>query len=443
MKRYCEKCRDFHDVNEMCPVYKEQLRKHPEWLGEAANLASISGQYYLITSQALDKGANIINKITGSNLSYEGTHQFARDIQVFSKLNSDSFRSSGQFANAQVAKETLENSTEGFKQYLRGRLNGTGQEVDWLRQQQGKLGNIFTKSSLPDGNTVGYDGITVNRFNGKVIERVTIKAAEGQSGLYTNAKDVIEAIEKGRLNPTDKVFGINGIEDQLEKHFEKAINQARESGNLELETTLKNAKDNLKVVQSGTTADVADSTERLTNKILKGQASPVATFDQVCSKMAQGAVIGAAVSLSVSSITNFIKYKNGELTKDEAFRNVGEESVKGAIIGAAMGGISIFLPAGAIGFIAGMAIGIYINAVCTNFLDEVFGKGAYEQILHASGYIAGTAKNVADMLTEFGDNVNAIDTNLRKAEKIRITTKQLLNEDNEYSQIINSWMEDK
>lgn len=408
MVRYCEKCRDFHELNDMCPKYKEQLKKHPEWLAEAADFANVAAQERLVSTQALDSVCRTVNKISNSNLSFEGTKQAARDIQVFAKLNSDSFRNSGQFANAQTAKETLERGSEGFQRYLKGRLNGTGQEIDWLRAQQGKFSSILKKSALPDGNTVGYDGETVNRFTGKVIERTSIKAAEGSSGLYTNAKDVVEALEKGTLNPKDAVTGVEGTKDAVAKALEKRISEATASGDTNLANRLKQAKDSLKINEMGTMDSTKKSTERLLEKIKGGKANVNITPDLVASKAAQGAVIGAAISLTISSITNFIRYKNGETTRAEAFRDIGEDSVKGLITGAAMGAITLFLPGGAIGFVAGMAIGMYISEVAGNVLDEVFGKGAYEQILHACGYVAGTAKNVASMMEEFGVSVKNI-----------------------------------
>lgn len=45
MMRYCEKCRDFHEENDLCPKYKEQLKQHPEWLGEAAYFATVAAVY--------------------------------------------------------------------------------------------------------------------------------------------------------------------------------------------------------------------------------------------------------------------------------------------------------------------------------------------------------------------------------------------------------------
>ena len=68
------------------------------------------------------------------------------------------------------------------------------------------MDNLLYKYQLPDGNTVGYDGIKVNRFTGKTVERITIKAAEGQSGLHTNAVDIAEALEKGTLKKLNISF---------------------------------------------------------------------------------------------------------------------------------------------------------------------------------------------------------------------------------------------
>ena len=442
MVRYCEKCRDFHEANDMCPKYKEQLRQHPEWLAEAAEFTNVAAQHQLVSTQALDGVCKAVNKISGSNLSFEGTKQAARDIQVFAKLNSDSFRNSGQFANAQAAKETLEKGTEGFQRYLKGRLNGTGQEVDWLRSQQGKFSSILKKSTLPDGNTVGYDGETINRFTGKVIEKTSIKAAEGSSGLYTNAKDVVEALEKGTLSPKDAVTGIKGTKDAVVKALDKRISEAAASGDTNLANKLSQAKDSLKINEMGTTDSVKKSTERLMDKIKNGQANTTISPDLVASKAAQGAVIGAAISLTISSITNYIRYKNGEITRDEAFRDVGEDAVKGLLTGGAMGAITLFLPGGAVGFVAGVAIGMYISEVAGNALDEVFGKGAYEQILHACGYVAGTAKNLGEILERYQKNIKTIDSNMEKISVKRIDTESKLDSADEYISLANKLMED-
>ena len=415
MTKYCEKCRTFHDINDICPKYKMQLKKHPEWLAECADFAVVAGEYRLISGQALDGLCQTVNKIAGTDLAYEGTQRVARDIQVFSKLNSDAFRNTGQFADAQAAKETVANASDGFLRYLKARLNGTGEEIDWLRSQQGKISGIFNKYSLPNGNTVGYDGETVNRLTGKIIQRTSIKSAEASSGLYTNAKDIVEALEKGTLAPDNTVTGVKGIKDSVMKALDRRIEQEASNGNNNLVRTLEQAKNKLKISELGSTDSVKESTTRLMGKLKNGFADTTVTSDMVIQKALQGAVIGAAVGLSVSCLISFIRYKNGELSREEAFREIGEDSVKGAITGAALGGVTLFLPGGAIGFAAGVAIGIYIDRLSKNVLDEIFGKGAFEQILHACGYVAGTAKNVAEMLKQYGESVIAIDKSNRQS----------------------------
>lgn len=429
MVKYCERCRDFHDENDMCPKYKELLKKHPEWLSEAADFVNVAAQQQLVATQSLDQVCQTVNKLAGTNLSFEGSQQVMRDVQVFQKLNSDSFSRTGQFANAQAAQETFNNASEGFKRYLKGRLNGTGEEIDWFRQQKGKISSLLNKSTLPDGNIPGYDGETVNRFTGKVIERTSVKAAEGSSGLYTNAKDIVEAIEKGTLKPDDSVFGVKGTGNAVKKAFDKAINHASENGDTELVKKLKQAKDNLKITERNTTESVKKSTERLTEKIEQGEANIYVTTDQIAKQAAKGAIIGAIVGLTISSLMNYIGYKNGEITRDEAFKNIGEDGLRSAIVGGAMGAITIFLPAGALGFVAGVAIGMYINEATKNLLDEVFGKGAYEQILNASGYIAGTARNLVDMLEKYKESVLSIDKSNKESLKT-LSRISALEEDN-------------
>ncbi len=189
----------------------------------------------------------------------------------------------------------------------------------------------------------------------------------------TGISDVKEAIEKGYATADDIIYGPVGTAEA-----------AKEAG-------LSNP-----VVENNTTEQIRLSNGRLKDKIMNGQATTYATAQQIGQKMAQGAVVGAAVAVTVSAITNYVRYKNGELDREEAFREISEDTLKGAVTGAALGAVTIFLPGGVIGFAAGVAIGVYISAVCTNVLDEIYGKGAYGEILNASGYVYGMTFNLAE-----------------------------------------------
>lgn len=431
MSKYCKLCKELHMDNEMCPYHLQQLKQNPSLLTEAANFTSVSSQYHLVTSQTLDEVARGINKVAGTKLSFEGTHQYMRDIQVFKQLNVDGYSKSGVFENAKTAKSYLDNATQGQLDTLTKKLNGTGQEIDWLRWKNGQFRSLIEKSKLLGEemtNAPGVDGITLNRFDGKTISRTTIKAAESKKGLGTNVNDILKALKNRTLNPTDTVAGIEGTDEALHKALTRNIEKASQNGDIDYATRLKEARAHLKIQELNHTEGVKQSTNRLKDKIMKGQGHSTVTFQEVSKKTCQGAVIGAAVGLTVSSVTHYLKYKNGEISEKEAFQEVGRDTLKGALVGGAIATVSVFLPGGILGFIAGIAVGMYINKTLTNLLDEVFGKGSYAEILHASGYVYGMTISLADIIKRIEKDEIKIQTNENKSKAKSRKTNQNLNE---------------
>ena len=179
------------------------------------------------------------------------------------------------------------------------------------------------------------------------------------------------------------------------------------------------------MVEKNTTEQINNSNKRLEKKILDGQATTAPTLEQVGEKVVQGAVVGAAVAITVSTITTYVRYKNGELDKQDALGIVAEDTLKGTLVGGAMGAVTIFLPGGAIGFVAGMAIGVYFSKVCTNILDEIFGKGAFGAILNASGYVYGMTFNLAEYFEKIEVNDRRTQAKIKRANEIQaeINTK--------------------
>ena len=404
MVYFCEKCSKTHQSDEMCPHIREQIRKNPELLNGASTFANVAGQYHLVTSQSLDVVAQKVNDIFGSNLRFEGTHQFARDIQVFDRLNVEAFCKAGYFRSPEAAKIYLENATQGQLNGLKAKIVGSGGEVDWLRGKQGELRSVIQKSSLLNKNAPGVDGEVVNRFTEEQITRVSVKAASTQGGVNTGSQGIIKSLKSETIFPDETVFVTEGGKKHLLEKLSKEIAYAEEVGDKKFAELLKCAKDNLKIVEGKDVAKNAADKERILDKIKDGRANTNVTMNEALGKAAQGAVIGAAISVTVSSVTNYIRYRNGEITCDEAFVNVGQDTTKGALIGGAMGAITIFLPVGAVGFVAGFAIGMYLNATLTNVLDEIFGKGAYREILVASGCVMGTSMNLAEAMRVFADD---------------------------------------
>ena len=290
MVQYCNRCKVIHNNNEICPHHAKQLKKHPQLLGEAANFTSVAAQYHLISSQTLDSVAKSVNNITGSNLSYEGTHQFVRDIQVFKQLNVDAYCRNEAFLNAANAKNYYTNATKGQIDTIIKKLNGTSQEVDWLRWKQGKLSSLFEKAKLlgeETTNAPGVDGETINRFTGKIIEKTTIKASTSSKGLGTNISDVLKALKDGTLDPKDAFIGIDGTNEALAKALEKNIEKATANGDINYANTLKDAQKQLKVKEMGNFNKVKNSTKRQTKKISSGQAHATITMQEASKKACQ------------------------------------------------------------------------------------------------------------------------------------------------------------
>lgn len=420
--KYCERCKNVHEKEELCSDLKNQLQNDPNLISEAMNFTNLAAQHQLISTQALDGVAMSINKVANTNLTFEGSKQCARDIQVFQQLNVDAFKNSGVFNDHGLAQKYLQEGGISIENNLKRKLTGTAQEIDWLRDRKGSLTRIFEKAKLvgeETANAPGIDGVVENRFTG-LKKGVSVKNSISNKGLGTNVRDVLKAIDKGTINPDDIIVGTDGTKNSVTKMLEKNIEKATREGNSELLGKLKDARGKLKVKEIGNFEKSKNSTERLFNKAKNGKAYNSINRKVITKQMRNGGVIGAAVSFSTASISNYLKYKNGEITREKAFSEIGQETCSGAIIGSAMGGLSLFFPPGAIGFVAGIAVGMYVSKTTQNVMNEVFGKGAFEQILHTSGYIYGTTMNLKTLLSEIEMNENKINenhTNMRYLEK--------------------------
>lgn len=408
MTWYCNKCKKLHGENEMCPAIKLQLKGHPEWLAQATNFATVAGENALITSQALNRVVEQLNSVVGTELSYEGTVQFARDVQVFNRLNTEPFKRSGVFSSPESAKSYYENVlkiSEGTPRAMSSfdsKLTGYAQEVDWLRMKKGQLSSLWQKSLLLEDNAPGVDGITTSRLSGKELSRTTIKASKNpMTKNSTGIVDVQEAITKGTATDCDIIFGPKGT-----------ATAAHDAG-------LANP-----VVEKNTTQQIQASNARLKQKIVNGQAIPYVTMQQVGQKATQGAIVGAAVAITISTLSSYVRYKNGELTREEAFKAVSKDTLNGAIVGAGLGAVTIFLPGGIVGCAAGLAIGIYFGKVCTNILDEIYGDGAYGAILDASGYVYGMTINLQDAIDKITANVQKTEANIKAAQKLSVDVQR-------------------
>ncbi|MEB7400193.1 hypothetical protein NGC02_01540 [Mammaliicoccus sciuri] len=427
--KYCERCNELHKKTELCSDFKKQLKNDPNLISEAMNFSNLAAQHQLINTQALDNVAQSINKIANTNLAFEGSKQCARDIQVFQQLNVDAFKNTDVFNDPKMAQKYVQEGGISIENNLKRKLTGTAQEIDWLRDRKGSLTRIYERAKLvgeETANAPGIDGVVENRFTG-LKKGVSVKNSISNKGLGTNVRDVLKAIDKGTINPDDIIVGTDGTKNSVMKMLEKNIEKATREGNTELLEKLKNAKDKLKVKELGNFEKTKKSTDRLLNKAKNGEAYNNINRKVVAKQMRNGAIIGAAVSFSVASISNYMKYKNGEITREKAFLEIGQETCSGAVIGSAMAGLSLFFPPGLVGFAVGLGVGMYVSKTTQNVMNEIFGKGAFEQILHSSGYIYGTTMNLKNILTEIEKNEKKIEANHKNMKKLEKNINQKSN----------------
>lgn len=326
-------------------------------LKEFFDIASTTGAYETITR--------------GIPGVFEGTHQFIRDIETAQLLQT-------KFHNMPY------DSSEGFKNWLNDRLAGSAHsqanalsrlqgdgagEVDFVREMQGKLRSLFTKVEFAKdangnitSNIPGIDAIEVNRLTGKVINEFQIKTLRSDDSINQVLKDFIN---NNHYNESITLVGPKEL-----------IEEAKKQG-------LPNPT---KVM--GTIEENAKSANALKDKVQSGQMATELTATEAAKKIAGGAVIGAVISVGISSLFNYIAYKKGKISKSEMYTRIGKDGAKGAITGGALAGLSLFVPGGIIGF----GIGFVVGSLLRRALDDAFGDGVFAEVLDLTKSVQANVK---------------------------------------------------
>ncbi|WP_377890409.1 hypothetical protein [Alkalihalobacillus sp. R86527] len=367
-------------------------------LKEFLDIASVAGAHEMVTR--------------GIPGVYEGTHQFIRDIET-----------------AQLLQEKFPNmpysSPEGFKEWLTDRLSGSTNsqanalsrlqgdgagEVDFVREMQGNLRSLFTKTDFAkdaSGNVTsnypGIDAVEINRFTGKVINEYQIKTLRSEDSIN-------KVLEKFTSN----------------SHYNENITLVGPKELIE-EAQKQGLPNPVKVM--GTVKENSDSVNALNDKIQSGQMTTELSTKAVVDKVAGGVVIGAAISIGISSLFNFIAYKKGEISKPELISRIGKDGVKGAITGGALAGLSLFVPGG----IIGIGIGFVVGSVLRRALDDAFGEGIFADILDLTNSVQANVKllhkgsiYIAELVEADGKQVARTVTTVQDLTTERINTLKRL-----------------
>jgi len=289
--------------------------------------------------------------------------QYLRDLEV-AKLLDKKFLPSGLFNNAESAKNwifnRLEVNPDNFDSIFR-RLQGEGAgEVDFVRKINGSLKGILYKAEYATNqsgnvanNVPGIDVIVKNRITGQVVNKYQIK-----SNWTQNTKTLNKTISDFLQNETyDKNTILVGPKE--------LIHEAKK-------TNIPN-----RTIKLNTTQANKESAERLMKKTAEGDLESGISFGGATKRIAKGAGVAVAISVGISSLNNYLSYRNGEISISEAFDNVAKDGTKAAIVGGTLAGLSLIFPPGIIGLGIGIAVGITLQSV----VDLAFGDGTYKKIV--------------------------------------------------------------
>lgn len=492
MKRYCEKCRDFHDENDLCPKYKEQLKQHPEWFNEMvqtvviANATSPTVQRYgaaikehLVAYDGIDHERGTVasrslktvsqSKVNPNYVDKNIKQQagFSAEIKSTARANAERIingddsvrttRTDDMISQADGKGEIIGGTNDQL--YDIAEVDQNGVFIEGSGRQLKFVGNdaeSCTKSLLQrDYDKYREHGVALevpSDFYDEIINdldsradtlKAQIDAAErkGNSELATKHRAQLERVEQTKDNlRKSNVSSKEAIEARIHAGLSTAKDIAKyahsaglegaqrgaligggisiirnavllKNGEIKAEVAVKNiAIDSAKGALGGYVVGAGGAT--LKGVMLKSSSSAVRELSNTAFPASS---VGLAYGISKSALTNFIKYKNGELTKEEATKTFSKDAVKGSLITCSLA--MVIFPATAVGTAASVGVAIYLDAVCTNILDEVFGEGLYEQILHASGHITAVAQNAVEQIKEFSSNVQMTEQHIKSSDR--------------------------
>ena len=480
MKRYCEQCRDFHEENDLCSKYKEQLKQHPEWFNEmiqtvvSANATSPTVQKYgaavkehLVAYSGVDNQTgqqltrslkSISEQKTNPNYEYQNLRQragFAAEVKESARTNAE--RAINGESGRVVRYDDIGTANHPLYDLIELDTNGnviegTGVQMKFIggtpAECWSKVTSVKCQKYVDTNTPIQVPSDYYDKMLDIANEQIENLNKQYQSllskGDYAKADSVKQRIEhcektkglleKSQVSSKEAVYAVEHPERYTAKEILKNANQAGlqgaqygaligggisivrnvvqlKNGEIEAEVAIKNvAVDAAKGAVGGYVVGAGGAA-------LKGvmQNSSSSAIRALSETQFPSGAVGLAYGITKSAITNFIRYKNGELSKSEMAKSFTKDAVKGSLVTCSLAMISF--PPGIPAAIAAMGVAIYLDAVCTNILDEVFGEGLYEQILNASGHITAVAQNAVEQIKEFSSNVQMTEQHIKSSEK--------------------------
>ncbi|MHB9071722.1 MAG: hypothetical protein ACYC54_15290 [Sedimentisphaerales bacterium] len=393
---YCSKCKKEHSLKDCKGIEHLKYVLSKKEFGIALDYTFNAGAYAYITGC---------------------TEDYLRNTQVFGTL-ADKFQVSGNFNSPEAIQNWLSQHSEHTDHIFRKLVGDGAGEVDAIRQMNSGLRGLFYKTDffrdasghIPS-NTAGIDAQTMNRFTGEIVKNIQIKAN------WSN--------DPANLRQTIREFLSND-------HYSENVTIAGPKELIE-EAQRMGVKNKLIIVNS-TSENVKSGNDLMEN--IKSNDPSIhghITFIGVTERVAKGAIIGVAVTATISSLCNYISYRQGKITGKQALVNIGKDSSKGAIVGGSLGGLSLLFPPGAVGLGIGIVVGIGLRKI----IDAAYGDGAYREIVNSMSAVEAMVNTTAhgvvvvNRVNTFSEIINGfVEAKLDEHEKLVADTDKKLKEMN-------------
>lgn len=240
-------------------------------------------------------------------------------------------------------------------------LAGKVQEWDWVRDFKNKPVNVASLAHVSPDPISRHDATVRRVFTGSV-EKVESKFAASRASAAS-------AVENARRKPG--IGRLVGTPDVVDEARARGLDKQVE---LERYRSAKQGKD-------AATARARSAPHG---------PGPGVTLAGTLRQVGRGAVIGAAVSITASTIAQYRAWRRGQISSDEFRRQVLHDGAKGGTKGAILGGINVGVQTAAVAVGVGAPITIPVMIVFSlavdKLVDPAFGDGEYRRVLERLEY---------------------------------------------------------
>lgn len=175
---------------------------------------------------------------------------------------------------------------------------------------------------------------------------------------------------------------------------------------------------------------VKSATQQRYEAASQGNIDVGVSIEGVLKEVGKGALIGAALYVGVSALTNYRSYKSGNLSFEEFAEQLVKDGAKGGVMGGSMAAINVGVQYAATALGVGAPVTIPVMLVISfglkKIVDPIFGDGEYAETLRSMKYYTSLQEGWQD----FGKLSVALyeaQENLRQVQTSRSERAQLLN----------------